>query len=110
MKFEYFPDFDPHRAHEGESLVWDPIDGRLRAAHPDEKFRFICETGKAHGKGPFIGGVNIGQGWGIFCSWTVSKNVWYTFFNIQELKSISQYKIQLDCTEKVLRGLLTGCC
>jgi hypothetical protein len=49
-RFEYFPGFDPHRAHEGEALVWDPRESRLRAAHPGEQFRFICEMKKARGR------------------------------------------------------------
>ena len=50
LRFEYFPTFDSHRAHEGEALVWDPVENRLRAAHPGEKYKFICEMRKKDGE------------------------------------------------------------
>ena len=49
VRFEYFPDFDAHRAKEGEALIWDPKEGHLTAAHPGEKYRFICESRKLDG-------------------------------------------------------------
>lgn len=48
IQFDYFPQFDRHRAHEGEALVWNPELGRLTAAHPDEEYEVICESPKHH--------------------------------------------------------------
>ena len=50
LRFEYFPTFDSHRAHEGEALVWDPVENRLRAAHAGETYKFICEMRKKDGE------------------------------------------------------------
>ena len=50
LRFEYFPTFDSDRAHEGEALVWDPVENRLRAAHAGETYKFICEMRKKDGE------------------------------------------------------------